>query len=627
MAYANAYANTSVALSWDGRYAAIVSNDNAIRIWNSATGRPIGQPMTGSEKSIDVAAVSPDGRRVAAQDFNGTLRLWDAETGRQIGSPLSGHDGRVTALAFSRDGRRLASAGLDNTVRRWDASNAAALGEPLRGGDPRLGQEDAMWSVAFSPDGHTIAAGGSTVALGTLSSAGTPLRLWNADTGSAIGGPPVVGDYGRSINAVAFSPDGARIATGGSDKTVRLWDAHTVQPIGPPLRFQAPVSDVAFTRQGNRIVAVSGDTVEVSDADPDAALIRELGGSKAAQLAQGEAAFALYTTMDDPRIAVVRDDTLRWLDPDTGQQRGQTVVSDALRGISQFDVSPDNRWLALAGPDNDVRVVDASTGQLHGAPIKGNDDVVTSVAFSPDGQTLATGSDDKTVRLWDWRSGRQIGEPMKGHELGVDEVAFSPDGRRLYSRSLDSIRIWDTTTWHAVGKPIGGPANAGFSGMAISPDGRRIGAASVNTVNQWDAESGEAAGPPMVGHNEVVEGITYSPDGRYLVSVSADNTLRFWDTASARQIGEPVDTAAVGRTANVDFSRDGRRVFVAARSMSLDGRPPIVGGGIWELPGPGAWIDSLCDKLSSNPSDERWTDWISPDVPYIELCPGKAVRP
>jgi WD40 repeat protein len=618
-----------VALSADGRYAAIASWDNIIRIWDSATGRPIGQPMTGSEQAIRSAAVSPDGRRVAAQDFNDTLRLWDAETGRQIGGPLKGHDRMVTALAFSPDGRRLASAGgFDNTVRLWDASNAAGLGEPLRGGDPRLGGHDAVWSVAFSPDGHTIAAGGSTMAYGKLVSAGTPLRLWNADTGAAIGNP-VIGDYGKSIDAVAFSLDGAKVATGGSDKTVRVWDAHTGLPIGPPLTFQAPVRHVAFTPPGRHIVAVSGDTVQVSDVDPNAALVRESEGSKLHGLAQGEATFALSTRPDNPRIAVVRADTLQWLDPDTGQVLGQ-IVSDALRGITQFDlspnISPSNRWLALAGPDNDTRVVNASTGRLYPAPMKGNGDVVRTVAFSPDGYTLATGSDDMTVRLWDWRSGRQIGEPMRGHESGVHQIGFSPDGRRLYSRSAESIRIWDTTTTHAVGNAIRGTANV-FSDMAISPDGRRFAAASAREVQQWDAQSGAAVGPPLTGHNEDVEGITYSPDGRYLVSIAADNTLRFWDTSSGGQIGRPVDTSAVGQTVNVDFSHDGRRVFVAAQRMSLDGMPPFVGGGIWELPGPAAWTDALCGKLTSNPGQQRWKEWISPDIPYVGLCPGKPVVP
>lgn len=614
-------------LSLDGRFILMVNEDDTIRVWDSAARQPIGPPIAGIVDYVDEAAVSSDGHRVATVDSADTLRLWDAETGQQIGSPLTGDEVAVSALAFSPDGRRLASAGLDNTVRLWDANNGSRLGEPLLGGDPRMREGDANFSVAFSPDGHIVAAGGHTVGLGTFLNAGSPLRLWNADTGEAIG-TPVFGNYG-SIHSVAFSPDMARIATGGSDKTVRLWDARTGQPIGNPLRFQEPVWDVAFTPQGDRIVAVSGNTVQILNADPDSALATQMSGSKVLQSSYG-----LESTTDGPRILVFSDNTFRQFDADTGQPVGQAIVSEALRGVSAFDFSEDHRWLAVAA-GKDIRVVDTSNGQPHGDPMTGNDDV-NSVAFSPDGRTVATASDDKTVRLWDWRNGRQIGEPMTGHKYRVEWITFSEDGHRLYSRSTDSIRIWDTATRQSVGKPIGGPDTYyDFSTMTLSPDGRHIAAESRTIIQEWDAESGEAVGPPIHGPAQEDVDIAYSPDGRYLVSICAqeylpcqdDNTLRFWDIASGRQIGEPVDTTAAGRTANVKFSHDGRRVFVAASEVSLDGNPPFVGGGIWQVPAPAAWADALCDKLASNPSHEQWNDWISPDIPYRELCPGKPVSP
>ena len=95
-----------------------------------------------------------------------------------------------------------------------------------------------------------------------------PLRLWNVDTGNAIGNP-LADNYG-AIHSISFSPAGDRVVTAGSDKTIRLWDAHTGQPVGDPLGLQSPVYGVAFTRQGNGIVSVSGDTVQTFDVDWDA---------------------------------------------------------------------------------------------------------------------------------------------------------------------------------------------------------------------------------------------------------------------------------------------------------------------------------------------------------------------
>jgi WD40 repeat protein len=608
------------AVSPNGRYLAMVGKDYSIHILDSDSRQPFGLPLPGNDSMLltgmpvssdgrhvaaadsqHTVAVSSDGRHVAAADSQNTVRLWDAQTGRQIASLMGRRDARVTALVFSPDGRSLASAGNEYTVRLWDSENGAALREMTRAGDERMKRNDAIVSLAFSPDGHTIAGGGRSVGLPHFFSAGSPLRLWNADTGEAIG-TPLADNYG-TIRSIAFSPAGDRVVTAGSDKKIRLWNAHTGQPVGDPLGSQSPVYDVAFTRHGNGIVSVSGDTVQTFNVDPDARLPVETHGSKVAHLAHTDTAFWLYANTDPPRVAVFSKGSLRWVDPDTGEQVGRTVVSEALREISLFDMSTDRRWLAVPEPENTVRILDASNGQPYGGLLKGHGGAINDVLFSPDGQVIATASDDKTVRLWDWRKGRQIGEPMAGHQYGVQKVDFSEDGRRLVSRSTDSIRMWDTTSRQAIGKPIGGPGSSYmFSTALLSPDGRRIAAATPLTIQEWDADTGEPVGPPMLGkHGEKIINIAYSPDRRYLVSISQDRTLRFWDTTSGRQIGEPVDITVVGTAIYVGFSHDARRVFIRALETSLSGAPPYVGGGIWQIPAPTGWVDALCDKLVSKP--------------------------
>ena len=181
------------------------------------------------------------------------------------------------------------------------------------------------------------------------------------------------------------------------------------------------------------------------------------------------------------------------------------------------------------------------------------------------------------------------------------------------------LSIWDNTTRQVI-------ASIDSNSMAVSPDGDRI-AAGAAAIQQWDSKSGEAFGPPIRGNDLFVRGIAYSPDGRYLATVAWDNTLRFFDAKSGHEVGELVDTASMGEAFQVEFSRDGRRVFVTTDSVSLDGAPAPVGGGIWELPGPAAWVDKLCDKLTSNPTHQQWDDWISRDIGYFNLCPAKGDPP
>ena len=585
----------------DGRYLATVGENDELRVWDSESGRPVGQPVHGKGRPSGVA-VSTDGRRVAADDVDETVRLWDVETGRPIGGPMPGRGGG-TVLAFSPDGRRLASSDDLGNVRLWDANTGAAQGEPLPNN-----RRGSITDIAFGPDNRTVATSESTI---LLANPATPLWLRNTDTGATIGAP-IFANFG-TILSVAFSPDGNRIATGGSDKTIRVWDAHTSQQIGDPLGLPDQVTEVAFTREGDRIVAVSGDTVQVYDADPYAELLTPMGVNTVLGSGVTPGIPRVLPTAAGPRM-LVRDTTrLQLLNADTGEQVGHAVVLDSVNDLFS-DVSPDSRWIVGWGSGNDVRIFDTSTSQQYGESLRGHQDRVTTAAFSPDGQTLATGSEDTTVRFWDWLNGRQIGEPIDGGEP-IERIEYSDDGHRLLIMSPNEIRVWQTETRTSIGKPF--RFGSIIPDIAMSPDGRRIATAPFDTIQQWDIQTGEAVGPPLKGHAVGVSSLAYGPDGSYLVSGGDDQTVRFWDTASGRQLGDPVKIAA--ERDFVSVSHDGRRVFVTEPGASpREGQ--FTGYRISQLPAPAAWADALCDKLARNPTNEQWQQWISPDIEYMDIC-------
>ena len=357
-------------------------------LWDVATRRQIGNALrvpTGA--GFGSMAFSPDGKTLAMAASTVTVdgsvgnsaQLWDVATHRQIGNvTTSGTFGNNTAadivgsIAFSPDGKTLARGGMDGAPSNddgaswlWNVANGHQIGDPLiTGGGP-------LTSVAFSPDGKTLATGGDD------RNSNAAVWLWNVATGHQIGNPLTTG--GGQVTSVAFSPDGKTLATGGDDGTARLWDVATHRQTGNPLTSGGgAVTSVAFSPDGK--VLASGDedgTAQLWDV------------AVAINISTG-------TPVTASRVVSIRWRSVRTARPWPPRRRRRRRV-----------------WLWNVATRHQIR-----------NPLTTGGDEVTSVAFSPDGKTLATSTGAVTVtlegvasgsaQLWNVATHRQIANFANG---------------------------------------------------------------------------------------------------------------------------------------------------------------------------------------------------------------------
>ena len=359
-----------------------------------------------------------------------------------------------------------------------------------------LTHKDGIFNVAVSPDGRSVATG----------SMDKTARVWNLQTGDPVGMPMEHAGY---VVYVAFSPDGSKVVTASFDGSARVWDAQLGVPLTSPLRHGTNVVYAAFSPEGRRVVTASCDH------------------------------------------------TARVWDAVTGQPITPPLKHAGIVAPAVF--SPDGRQVLTASLDKTARLWDAAIGQPIGHAMQ-HSGKIWWAAFSPDGQFVATASEDRSAGIWNARTGAAI--VSLPHSEEVIFVAFSPDSRRLVTTTGSSIwnlddrpgeaRIWDVASAKALGRPMQHRLSVLFA--AFNPDGSRLVTCSYdNTARVWDLKN-DVALPPLI-HRGLVFRAAFTPDGKSLVTTSLDRTAKVWDLVSEEKT--PVileDSACAGAFA---FSPDG----------------------------------------------------------------------
>ncbi|MFJ6621511.1 hypothetical protein ACIQOW_28550 [Kitasatospora sp. NPDC091335] len=491
----------------DGRPVVVTGGEEGtVRLWDLATGEPVGEPMTGHTQLIrSVATAEPDGRPVAVSGgVDRTVRVWDLRTRRLLHPPLTGHTGWVTAVdtAVVRGRTVAVTCGEDRTVRVWDLATGEPVGTPMH--EPPLTAHH--YRSRLSALATTVLGRRPVAVTGDM---GGTLRVWELAKGRQLG--PALETGGGSVSSLAAVLVDGRptVAVGHFGGVTTLWDVATGRRAGE--RMAGPKD---ASHKATAVETGGGVAVAVSD---HAGLVRLLDPATGRQLAQAFAGprggtRALATTVLDGRPVVL-----------VGTDDGRV-----------------HRW----DPDLDVRPV--------GDPLPGHGGPVTAVVtVGADGAALVVSTAaDGTARLWDPDTGAAAGTPSTGHRGWVQAMAAAVvDGRPVLvtTEGDTAVRLWDPATGAPVGEPLAHDGRVRAVAGVVA-DGRPLAVTggTGGLVRVWDLATGEDLHGPLAGHGSAVTAVTtVVVDGRPLAVTADGDTVRLWEPATGAPVGEPIGLPAV----------------------------------------------------------------------------------
>ena len=496
----------SVAFSPDGGHLA-ASETRGIHLWDIQKKEPIAilkqkEPVWNPEP-VSLVAFSPVGEIIASaeeEDNNNIIHLWDVQQQRELGI-LEGHTAQILFIAFNPDGRTLVSGGADWTVRLWNVADHKQI--------------DLLDRVAtrgrFSPDGKILALGYQEI------------LFWDVLQRKVIG--EVSCETEEAVSSLAFSPDGERLAAicGWADEATRIgiWDVKSLKRVEGLNDHAEWIEFEIFSTDSKTIVSV-GDAIRLWDIER-----REVISSP-----QVGYTYPIALSPDGKRIAYQKSkgQIHLW---DIQHQRRIDVWEAHPRWLRELAFRPNGKLLASGDSNGLIRFWEVETRRMVGELNHFLAQGVEAIHFSPDGNTLISVG-GVTTYLWDVETKKQIGQLNQGASRAISltpdgrllasaSASSKPNG--------PNIRLWDLWRREQIGGLKYSWMNAlalSPDGKFLATGSGGLGLGRNAAVQIWEVETMELVAE-LLGHTGTVHTVAFSPDGKWLVSSGSDGTTLLWE--------------------------------------------------------------------------------------------------
>jgi WD40 repeat protein len=582
---------SDVAVSPDGRFVASTGDGLVLRVSRLDDGQTVFEIRHSSDRVMLIGKVSysPDGRRIAVAYHNLDVQIVDAATGRvERVIPRIAPNMLVPWVSFAGDGRTIAF-GDELLVRVYDLERNEAIVTI------RPGKKIAKWTVTH--DGRTLAV---------VDIDGTT-TLWETRTGRAVATVHETEKSGFRVGDIQFTPDGsALVAAVGRDIRVCEPGSSYVRSYRENM---LGIRAVAVSPDGRRLAYGGTDgTVRVRDAvvSPEPHLFPQLSSGAVARLRS-----------DGRLIAAAQNGEARVWDPTTGRLEAflaPVPLSTSSDSAMALALAPDDRRLAVRTRMGGVHIMSLAGGGRTG--LRGFNGACFCAAFSPDGWLLAAGGDHAEF-VWDLRASAP---PRRFHDPSptIYSVAFSPDGRSLASSGdIGEVTLRGLDGSSEPRRFRGHTSNV--LGMAFDSDGSRLATAcSDGTVRVWDVSSGQST-MVLRGHPDLPTRVAFSPDGRRLASGGSSGWVMLWDLAGGQRL---LSTPGSGYYVfSLEFAPDGQRLVVSygPEVGILDARPRTAAT-LAEAQARGQ-LDRQRRLAAAHERNRRWADAVAEFDRLVALEP------